>query len=353
MVRVRADVLKRFLGNVFGKAGLSEKDATTVADHLLFCNLRGIDSHGVTRTSDYLKRLADGGTNAHPKITAIRRRRSAVLLDGDQGMGQVVGVYAAELAIKKAKKTGMCVVGVRGSSHYGAASYYSLRIAESGMVGFSTTNVNPIMPPWGGSSRAIGNNPLSIAVPGPQGKSIILDIAMSIVAGGKIKLAKDSHEKIPLGWVLDKDGRDSDDPAAFFNGGAVLPFGGHKGYGLAFMLEMLAGVLVGAAVMDEIPVWFKETKAPVNIGHLFGAIDIERFAGADVFRERLLGMIEELKERCSSDGVCRVCLPGEVEERIEAERRKHGVPLSNELWNELKKISMAFGEPLTAEGDQP
>jgi LDH2 family malate/lactate/ureidoglycolate dehydrogenase len=172
---------------------------------------------------------------------------------------------------------------------------------------------------------------------------------MSIVAGGKIKLAKDAGEPIPAGWVLDKEGRDTTDPAAFFNGGTLLPFGAYKGSGLAFMLEILAGALVGAAVMDELPVWFKETKAPVNIGHLFVAIDIGHFAGAAGFRKRLAGMIAGLKAR-SAEG--RVCLPGEQEERIEAERLREGLPVSDELWGELTKIAAAFSEPLGAQGDR-
>ena len=350
MIRVSADILQRFLAKVFVKAGLPKKDAATVADHLMFCNLRGVDSHGVTRVPDYLKRLKDGGTNARPKVKAIQNRSSAVLLDGDNGMGQVAGLCAADLAVRKAKKTGMCVVGVRGSSHYGAASYYSLRIAGSDMIGFSTTNVNPVMAAWGGSSRAIGNNPLSIAVPGLLNKSVVLDISMSIVAGGKIKLAKDGGQKIPKGWILDSRGRDSEDPGDFFKGGSLFPFGAHKGYGLAFMLEMLAGVLTGAAILDEIPIWFKETAAPVNIGHLFGAVDIGRFAGADFFKDRLHGMAAELKGRTLEGQAGAVCLPGEVEEKIESERRQNGVPLGEELWDELMKISASFGEPLRAAG---
>lgn len=346
MIRIEGPKLQGFVKNVLVKSGMTEKDATTVADHIVFCNLRGIDSHGVMRIPAYLERLKEGGTKTNPKIKVLMKRPSAILLDGDDGMGQVVGAYAVNLAIKSAKKTGFCVVGVRRSCHFGAASFYAMQISNSGMIGFSTTNVNQNMAASGGMSRQIGNNPISISVPGPSKKPIVLDIAMSMAAGGKIKIATDNGLRIPTGWIIDKEGGDSTDPRDLINGGAMLPFGGHKGYGLAFMIEILSGLLVGASCLNEIPNWFKEPRIPVNVGHLFGALNIANILDISDFTNRLSLMKNELKGNIRWDQEQSIFMPGEIEEKTEEERRRDGVPLSEVLVKDLERISADFKEPV-------
>jgi len=348
-MRVGAPELRRFCENIFRKIGLSQDDAFTVADSLLFCNLRGIDSHGMLRLPFYVQRLKEGGTKIRPKISIIREKPASALIDGDNGMGQVVGVFAARLAVEKAKKAGSCLVGVKGSSHYGAASYYSVEITRQNMIGFSATNTGPVMAAWGGTQRIIGNNPFSIAVPYQEGKTIVLDIAMSKVAGGKVRLAAKNNRKIPRGWIIDKQGRETENPHDLPDGGALLPFAEHKGYGLAFMMEIISGALVGAGMLRMIPRWFKEVKKPLDIGHCFAAIDIESFMELEEFKERLQWLIQEIKSSALSEGSRGVLFPGELEMRTEEERIVNGIPISENIWQDLKDLSRAYGEPLPTE----
>ena len=338
-IKVGVTDLRRFCENILRKIGLSQYDAFTVADSLLFCNLRGIDSHGIMRFPFYVQRLKEGGTKISPKISIIREKPASVLVDGDNGMGQVVGVFAAKLAAEKARKVGTCFVGVRGSSHYGAASYYSAEIAKTNMIGLSVTNAGPVMAVWGGAKRVIGNNPLSIAVPYQEGTPIVLDIAMSRVAGGKVRLAAKNNQKIPKGWVIDKQGRDTENPHDLPEGGALLPFGEHKGYGLAFMMEIVSGALVGSGMLGMIPLWFRETKTPLNVGHCFAAIDIEGFMDSGQFRERLDWLIKEIKSSPLSEGSQGVFIPGELELMVEDDRTKNGIPVSENVWQDLEKLS--------------
>lgn len=345
-IRVGVTELRRFCENILRKIGLSQYDAVTVADSLLFCNLRGIDSHGIMRFPFYVQRLKEGGTKTRPKISILREKPASVLVDGDNGMGQVVGVFGAKLAVERAKKTGTCFVGVRGGSHYGAASYYSVEMAKTNMIGLSVSNTGPVMAAWGGAKRVIGNNPLSIAVPYQEGKPIVLDISMSRVAGGKVRLAAKNNQKIPKGWVIDKHGRDTENPHDLPEGGALLPFGEHKGYGLAFMMEILSGALVGSGMMGMIPLWFKEIKTPLNIGHCFAAIDIEGFMDLEQFKQRLDWLIKEIKSSPLSEGSQGVFVPGELELKMEEERTKNGIPVSETVWQDLQKLAGIHGETL-------
>lgn len=345
-IKLKETKLRRFCENILIKVGLSQEDASIVSDHLIFANLRGIDSHGVVGFPLYLQRLVEGGTKIKPKIKKIKEKATWALLDGDNGMGQVVGVYATKLAIEKAKGEGISFIGVRGSSHYGVASYYTIKAAEANMIGFSMSNSRLAMAAWGGAKRVIGNNPLSIAVPCQEGKPIVLDIAMSKVAAGKVRLAARNKERIPKGWIIDRCGRDTENPGDLPEGGALLPFGEHKGYGLAIMVEVLTGVLTGAGMLGQIPLWFKEIRNPLNMGHCFAAIDIESFTDLQNFKKRLNWVIQEIKSSPLAEGARGVFIPGEIELEIEKRRRKEGIPLSEAIWQDFKKLSEIYKEPL-------
>lgn len=338
--------IRNFCRNIFKKSGLSSEDAFIAADSLVFANLRGIDSHGIIRLPFYVQRLIEGGTKVKPKIKKIKGRAALTLLDGDNGMGQIIGMYATKLAIEKANKVGISFVGVRNSSHYGAASYYSIKVAESNMIGISMSNSTPVMAAWGGSKRIIGNNPLSIACPYQEGKPIVLDISMSKVAGGKVRLAAKNIQKIPKDWIIDQKGRKTENPNDFPGGGALLPFGEHKGYGLAVIIEILTGVLTDAGMLRQIPLWIKNMVDPLNVGHCFIAIDIEAFMDLTNFKERLDWLVQELKSSPLAEGSKGVFMPGEMELEIERERRKDGIPISEEIWQDLKKLSKKYQESL-------
>lgn len=261
-------------------------------------------------------------------------------------MGQVIGNYTARLAIKKAKETGISFVGAKGSSHYGAASYYAVQIVKANMIGFSISNTPNVMVAWGGAKAVIGNNPLSIAVPYQKGKPIVLDISMSKVAGGKVRLAAKNKQRIPKGWIIDRKGRNTENPNDLQEGGALLPFGDHKGYGLAVIIEILTGTLTGAGMLKQIPLWIEDMVNPLNVGHCFAAINIEAFMNLKSFGERLNWVVRELKLSSLAEGSQRIYIPGEKEWEIEEKRRREGIPISEEVWKDLKKLSKNYQESL-------
>lgn len=345
-IKIKEQELRKFFENICLKVGLSQKDTFTFVDSLLFANLRGIDSHGIMRFPPYIKRLVEGGAKINPQIKKIKEESSMILLDGDSGMGQIVSMYATKLAIDKAEKTGISVVGVKNSSHFGAASYYSIKMAEKNMVGISMSNSLPVMAAWGGSKRVIGNNPLSIACPYQKGKPIVLDIAMSKVAGGKVRLAAKNMQKIPKDWIIDQKGRETINPNDLPKGGALLPFGEHKGYGLAVMIEILTGVLTGAGRLGEVKSWLKTSDAPIYTGHCFVAINVESFIPLEDFKERLDWVVKELKFTPLAESFKRIFVPGEIEYEIEQKRRVEGIPISAQIWKDLQKLSEDYKEPL-------
>ncbi len=329
---------------ILTRTGLQVNDAFTVAESLIFANLRGIDSHGVMRLPVYVLRLEKGGTKIHPNIKIIRERTATALIDGDSGMGQVVGKYATELALKKARDSGIGFVGVKGSGHYGAASYYTVKMAQEGMVGITTSNTTQNTAAWGGTTKIIGNDPLSIAVPYKEDNHLVLDISMSKVSGGKIKLAAKNNQKIPFEWGLDKYGKKTDNPNEIINGGTRLPFGEHKGYGLTVMMEILNGVLTGAGMLSQIISWSKHLEEPTNLGHCFLAIDIESFMDKIEFQKRLDLFVNEIKTSPPMEGLETVFLPGEIEAAIEKERKERGIPISLRTWNEMLILAGKYGK---------
>lgn len=344
--RIKADKLRDFAINVGIKVGLSSVDAFSLADSLVFANLRGIDSHGIIRLPFYLKRLETKGTNIKPKIRIIKEKGATVLLDGDNGMGQIVGTFASKLALNKAKETGIAYIATRSSSHFGAASYYAYQIAKENMVGIVFSNGTPVMAAWGGAKRIIGNNPFSFAAPYKENQPIVLDISMSGVAGGKVRLAAKNNKKIPKGWILNKEGRDTEDPNDFVAGGTLLPFGKHKGYGLAIAIEILAGIMTGAGMMSQIPLWIKDMENPLNIGQCYIAIDISNFISLKEFKERISWMVGQLKSSPLSESSSGVFFPGEIEKSIENEHFTHGIPISPEILKDLQELSKKYNEAL-------
>jgi len=338
-IKVHCEKLLRFSIEVLKREDLGEEEAYIVADSLLRANLRGVDSHGIIRLSDYARRLRGGGSRPHPQIKRIKESSATLLLDGDNGMAQVVSLQAMKEAIKKAKQTGIGISGVYNSSHFGMASYYALEAVKEKMIGISMSNTPPVMAAWGGTKAVIGNNPLAIVIPFREDEPIVYDISMSRVSGGKIRLAAKNKESIPKGWAIDRFGKESENPLDFIEGGALLPFGEYKGYGLAIVVEILSGALTGAGLLSDIPLWFKEVQRPTNIGHLFGAIDISCFIPFELFRERLEWMISQLKSSLPTEGFKEILYPGEVENRKEREYRREGIHISEEVWKDLSKLA--------------
>lgn len=331
---IHAAVLREFSIRAFEKSGLAPRDAEWMSDTLVRSELRGIGSHGMIRVPFYCQRLVDRGSNPNPEVRVVAQKPSMLLIDGDNGLGQIVGIKAMEMVIERARSQGVCFAGVRNSCHFGMTSYYPLLALKNDMIGMAGSNTAIVMAPWGGDKSAIGNNPLAIAVPTGKLYPLVLDMAMSVISGGKVRLEAVKGTKIPFGWILDEQGRPTDNPADLFPHGTLLPFG-YKGFGLAIMIEIFAGALTQAAILKEINVWYDKTSDPVNLGHFFMAFDIGAFLSVDKFKGRIDQMIDELKSSPPMEGSSGVLMPGEIEYLKEQEFLQSGIPVSAEV---LKKL---------------
>jgi LDH2 family malate/lactate/ureidoglycolate dehydrogenase len=319
--------LREFSVRSFTKSGLSKKYAEWMSDPLVQSELRGVGSHGIVRLPFYCQRLLVKGTNPKPKVKVVRSKPSALLIDGDNGLGQIIGIQAMEKVIARAKRQGVCFAGVRNSCHFGMTAYYPMMALREGMIGIAGSNTATVMAPWGGGKPAIGNNPLAIAIPTGKPYPLILDMAMSVVSGGKVRLEAVKGTKIPFGWILDEKGRPTDNPADMFPNGTLLPMG-YKGFGLAIMIEILSGILTQAAILGEIKLWFDKPAEPVNLGHFFMAIDIGAFLPLEFFKARVDGLIDTLKASPPMEGSSGVTMPGELEYLSERKMLEEGIPIS-------------------------
>ncbi len=345
-IKIKDQDLRKFCEGICLKLGLSKEHTHDLVDSLVFANLRGIDSHGIMRLTSYIKRINEGGCKTNPKINVIKEEPSIALIDGDSGLGQVVGMQAVKFAINKAKNQGISIVGANNSSHYGAASYYSIKMTEANMIGFSMTNGEPVMTAWGGKKCLIGNHPISIAAPHLPGKPVVLDIATSKVSGGKVRLAAKNEQKIPEDWIIDRNGKKTDDPNELSGGGALLPFGEYKGYGLAVMIEILTSILMNAGILHHAKSGMKVFDAPTDIGHCFMAVNIESFISLEDFRKKVDWMVSEIKNSPTAEGFREIFVPGEIEHRVEEERKRVGIPVSEQVLEDLQKLSKDFQVPL-------
>ena len=334
---VGEECLRKFCQEAFQKAGMRVDDARIVADTLVTANLRGVDSHGVMRLKPYVRRLLDGGANPNPQVRAVRRGPSFVRLDGDRGLGLLVSTYAMKEAIGLASQTGVGLATVFNSDHPGAVAYYAMMALTHDMIGMAMTNTAPVMTLWGGKGPFIGNNPIAVAIPSGRELPVVLDMAVSKVAGGKVRLAVKKGTKIPLDWITDKDGNPTDDPKAFEAGGSLLPIGA-KGYGLGVIIEVLCGILSGARILDEIPLWFANTKKPVGLGHFMMAIHVDAFLPVREFKHRIDEMIQKIHSAPRAQGVKQIYLPGEIEYLSEQERRNKGIPLPEAVYQDILQL---------------
>jgi LDH2 family malate/lactate/ureidoglycolate dehydrogenase len=338
---VPEDSLRSFCIQGLRACGLSQGYAELTAGTLVKADMRGVSSHGVIRLPFYCQRLLDRGSNPDPKFEIVAEKPSLILVDGDNGLGQVISVEAMKMVIKRAKSQGLCFAGVRNSCHFGMAAYYPMMALAKGMIGIAGSNASPVMAPWGGNKSAIGNNPLAIAIPTGKDYPLILDMAMSVVSGGKVRLEAVKGTKIPKDWVLDRQGRPTDNPADFFPNGTLLPLG-YKGFGLAIMIEVLSGVLTQSNILKEVGLWFKETSTPINLGHFFMALDVGTFMDLNSFKKRIDQMIDELKSTPLMEGSDGIFMPGEIEYAKEQACKKYGIPIDLEVC----KILDSFAEKM-------
>jgi len=335
--------LERFVAQIFEQAGLPAEDASVVADGLVAANLRGIDSHGVSRIPMYLTRLAREVVNPRPNITVERVASAVALVDGDNGMGFMPARRAMDEAMALAKDAGIGFVGVRRSTHYGMAAIYVLQAIKKGYIGFAWTNSSPAIPAWGGRTAFLGAAPLAAAIPGGH-TPYVLDMAMTVIARGKIRLAAMHGEQIADGLALDADGHPTRDAKKAFEG-VCLPFGGVKGAALSMLMDLMCGVLTGANYAGAVKSLYFDHSEPQNVGHVCIAIRPDLFMPKDQFEARMDHFVDTLKAQPRAADVEEILMPGEPEERVEAERRRTGIPVTDDIIKLLRAEADKSGIP--------
>lgn len=348
-VRVAADDLVRYTADVLAGAGLSAEDARTTADLIVEADLLGVDTHGVFRLSQYLDALAAGGIDPNAEITVVRRKGATALLDGGNAMGHLVMKRCADEAIALARAFGIGWVGARRGNHAGAAGIYAMMPVRAGMVGlYGAVGTIRHMAPWGGTTPLIGTNPLAIGVPAGERPPVLLDMATTNAAFGKIKVAADRGEAIPEGWMIGPDGAPLTDPTKTADA-SLLPVGGAKGYGLALAIGLLAGTLNGAAFCRADGGKEHRPDEPSNTGQFICAIDLEVFGDPAELGHEVDAVIDLMKTATPSPGVEAVRVPGERSLALRDKHLAEGVPVSAPLFAKLGKIAAERGvAPLTA-----
>jgi LDH2 family malate/lactate/ureidoglycolate dehydrogenase len=355
-IRVISKSLKAFCVKVFEKLDVPTGDAEIVTDNLVSADLRGISSHGVARLRRYVKGLQDGVMLARPEVKLVHETPATALFDGGDGLGQPVSKRAMRLAIDKASKVGAGFVTVRNSNHYGIAGYYSMMALEHDMIGFSMTNAAVLVVPTFGRNSMLGTNPISVAAPAGEERPFVLDMATSTVPRGKLEVYNRMEKPLPLGWTTDAMGEPTTDGAQVLDnfvklaGGGLLPLGGagellggHKGYGLALMVDILAGVLPGAGYANNIYLKDENGKPlPANVGHFFGALRVDGFRPIDEFKATMDDIIRRMKGTPKAAGQDRVYIHGEKEYEVADDRQVHGVILHPKVIADLKAMSQEF-----------
>ena len=332
--------LERFVTEVFLKMGMPHEDALWTARTITQSELRGVATHGVIRLPYYVRRFESGLMNRSPNIRVLKDAGPIALLDGDNGMGQVVSKRAMEECISRARVHNVGIILLKESNHFGVAATYALMAADQGMVGLCTTNTFPVMAPAGGRQPLIGNNPIAIAVPGDP--PIVLDFALSTVARGNINVAAQAGKSIPEGWGVDADGRSTTDPHAILNGGSLSPIAFHKGSGLSIVIDAILGTLGGGGYGYE-GKGLMDLSGLMHVTHLFGAIRVDALVSLTDFHHSVTAFATLLRQSPKAAGTERILMPGEKELESERTLAKEGIPLSPERQRELAKLADSLG----------
>lgn len=344
-MRVPPSRLKEAANDILRGLNATAEEAALMAESLVRAEMRGTDTHGVT----FLKLLADR-VNARmvtvpTRLKVIREDVVTGLIDGGNGLGQVAAHRAMTMSIEKAQRCGVGCCLVRNTNNIGFLAFYTLMAAEKGMVGIIMTNAAPSMSPWGGADALLGTNPLSIAVPGdPESPAIVLDMSSSVVARGKIRRAQRMNETIPPGWAFDETGCPTTDPAAALKG-TLAPLGGPKGYGLAVLVDILAGMMSGSKYGPEVKT-FHKPEGPTGVGACSMAVDVERFMPLQDFKRLLRSYVESIKGSRKAEGVSRIYLPGEIESEKEKVSLKEGIDIDPGTVEDLNQLLEKNKSPL-------
>ena len=348
------DTLRTFTRNIFLKMGCSEEHATLATDVLIKSDLRGIDSHGVARLSGYVRLWEKNRINTKPNIQIVYETPTTATVDGDAGLGLIVAPFAMKVAIEKAEKYGSGWVSVRNSNHFGIAGYHALMAVEKDMIGFAMTNASPLVAPTFANERLLGTNPMCYAFPAGKYPPVIVDMATSAAANGKLEIAQRSGKPVPEGWIQDKDGDISTDPHELKGGGSLLPLGSdrdhgsHKGFGLSATVDILSAVLSGANYGPWVPPFVSFLEPPTDpvgkgIGHFIGAMRVDGFRPVEEFKTHLDNWIERFKSAKTISPDQKVIIPGEPELEAELFRKINGIPIIVAVYTDLNALAKKLG----------
>jgi uncharacterized oxidoreductase len=347
MANFSSSQLKTLTREIFVKRGASQEDAEIVSDMLVRANLAGHDSHGVIRISSYLKAIDQGNLDPKAKGVVVADDGATALINGNWGFGQVLAMNAMKMAIEKGKKFGVSAVSIYNCWHIGRMADYCLMAMEQDMIGITMVNSNPSVSPFGGVDRLFNPSPLGASVPSGMERPFLLDISMSVCAQGKIDLKRARGEELPSGWIIDKNGKPSIDPNDFYDGGSILPIGGdvgYKGYGLAFLVDILTGALGGSGCASS-----PEFKGGNGVFML--TLDVSRFGALEGFKSRMQEVITKVKTSKKAPNVSEIMIPGEPEFLTEEARSASGIFIEDSTWDAIstiaKNLSVAVPQPVS------
>lgn len=346
--------LREFTKSVFKKMGCSDEHADLATDVLIKSDLRGIDSHGVARLTGYVRLWEKGRINAKPDIKIVHETPTTATVDGDSGLGLVVAPFAMKVAIEKAEKYGSGWVSVRNSNHFGIAGYHTMMAVEKDMIGFAMTNASPLVAPTFANERLLGTNPMCYAFPAGKYPAVIVDMATSAAANGKLEIAQRMNKAVPDGWIQDANGKPSNDPHELKKGGSLIPLGSdrdhgsHKGFGLSATVDILSAVLSGANYGPWVPpfvAFMEPSKDPVGqgIGHFLGAMRVDGFRPVEEFKYHLDNWIERFSNAKTIDPNQKVIIPGQPEIEAEKDRKLNGIPLIDDVCKDLNEVAEKLG----------
>jgi ureidoglycolate dehydrogenase (NAD+) len=341
--RIRIERLEEYCVSAMLACGMRREDARLTARVLVTTDSWGTFTHGTKHLRLYLARIRAGGVDPVAVPEVVAEGPGWAMIDARRAMGMVSSCRAMELAVEKARSCGIAYVGVKQSTHFGAAGFYAYLAAEKGMIGIAMSNVDANMSVPGARGGVIGNNPFSYAVPVADGHPILLDVALSTVAAGKVGAAKDRGEPIPDTWLVDEHGVPTTDASAYPQRASLLPVGGHKGYGLAVMVEVLAAVLTGASITRAVKSWILEPDKVTDEGHAFIAIDAGAMMPRELFEARVDGLAKAIRESPKAKGCSRIYLPGEKEWENREEALKSGIRLPPDVVASLERLGEECG----------
>ncbi len=344
--RVDAEMLEAYTRDVLIGFGLKPEDARISAEVLIASDIRGIDSHGVPRMGHYTERLRSGMINVDAELTVVTETPATIAFDANNGMGHPASYRAMQRCIEKAKETGLCMATVRHSNHFGIAGYYAMMALQEGLCGMAMTNATPLVVPTFAREPILSTAPIAVAIPARDQRPIVIDMATSTVAWGKVEIARREGKPIPAGWAYDADGNDTTDPWAAVSLtplGWTRELGSHKGYGLSLFVEVLCGQLAGSSWSRYVGGSRTVPPRPSDTGHAFMAWRIDAFRPEEEFYADIDSMLAELRGLEPSEGHDRVYVPGDPEDIAEADRRERGIPVHASVLDELRQLGQEVG----------